>query len=188
MSAELKPVRVTASEYLSGPETMRRRELIWGVVRDAPGPSAYSHEIPRSELEFLLQLHVRGHKLGRVLAGPTDVVLDEPKALILQPDIIFVSTDRLHIIRDRVWGAPDLVIEVLSPGTRRYDRHQKLGWFREYGIRECWLVDPKDREITVHAFDVAAPGVTVFKAEDTLQSKVLPALELRVRDVFDAAV
>jgi Uma2 family endonuclease len=175
---------IPTSVYLDGPETLRRRELVWGVVRETPGPSASSHQIPLVDLTFLLQQHVRARHLGRVLVSPVDVVLDEQKALILQPDILFVATDRLHIVRDRVWGAPDLVIEVLSPSTRLYDRVQKLEWFRDYGVRECWLVDPIAREITVHVLAGAASEVRVFTATDTLRSRALPDLQLRVADAF----
>jgi Uma2 family endonuclease len=184
MNAGFNPRSITVAEYLSGEETQQRQELVWGVVREAPGASAYGHQGPVTDLVVLLHRHVREQKLGRVLVSPTDVVLDEKKALILQPDIIFVSTDRLHIIRDRVWGAPDLAIEVLSPGTRRYDRTEKLGWFREYGVRECWLVEPRTREIAVHVLELPAADVQVFTASDTLRSHVLPDLQLRVADAF----
>jgi len=65
------------------------------------------------------------------------VVLDRERALIVQPDVLFVAHDRLSIIRDQVWGAPDLVAEVLSIGTEAHDRIDKVAWYRQYGVREC---------------------------------------------------
>ena len=73
------------------------------------------------------------HGLGRVLVSPVDVVLDEKKALIVQPDIVFISRERIGIVRDRIWGAPDLVIEVLSPGTRRRDAPKYIPSICEQG-------------------------------------------------------
>ena len=180
-----KPIRITTAEYLGGPETIERQELHWGVlVRETPGPSAYAHQRPLVHLTFLLQQHVRAHRLGEILVSPVDVVFDEKNALVLQPDLIFISRDRLDILRDRVWGAPDLVVEILSPSTWRYDCEQKLGWFREYGVRECWLVEPRTREITVHVFEDGADGVRTFAARDLLQSRVLPQLQFGVDEAF----
>jgi Uma2 family endonuclease len=76
-------------------------------------------------------------------------VLDEHAALVVQPDLVFVSRNRAHIIRDRVWGAPDLVVEVLSRRTATHDRTNKLEWYRHYGVRECWLTDPALKSVEV---------------------------------------
>jgi len=89
----------------------------------------------------------RACSVGLAIA-PVDVILDRERALVLQPDVLFVATERLGIIRDQVW-APDLVVEGPSPGTERRDRAQKLEWFRQYGVRECWLVDPRQELVTV---------------------------------------
>ena len=176
--------RMTTIGYLDGPETLRRRELVWGVLREPPAPFC-SHQRLVTDIAFLLQQHTRGRGLGQVFVAPVDVVLDERKALILQPDIIFISNDRLGILRNQVWGAPDLVVEVLSPGTAAYDQRRKLGWFRKYGVRECWCVDPDARQITVHAFEERPATTSAYDLGHTVRSRVLPQLSLRVTDVFD---
>ena len=98
--------------------------------------------------------------------APVDVVLDRDRALIVQPDVLFVSAARLSIIRDQVWGAPDLVAEVLSHSTKHRDRGEKLGWYRQYGVRECWLVDLYDDSVTVVDFTGSSPESRVAKGVD----------------------
>jgi Uma2 family endonuclease len=176
---------ITREDYLGGPETLRRRDVVGGVVRDAPAP-AYSHQRTVTDLVCLLQAHVRAHGLGHVCVAPVDVVLDTDNVLVVQPDLIFVSRDRLGIVRNQVWGAPDLVVEVLSPGTRRHDLQDKLGWYAHYGVRECWLVDKDERAITVHVFSAGHANVRAYGADDDIASNVLPQFQLRVRDAFDA--
>ena len=175
--------RMTTDGYLSGLETRQRRELVWGVLREPPAPF-YSHQRVVTDLAFLLQQHTRVRGLGQVCVSPVDVVLDGPKALILQPDIVFVSSDRLGIVRNQIWGAPDLVVEVLSPGTAVYDQRRKLAWFKKYGVRECWFVKPGALQITVHALEERPSTKAAYHPGQTVRSFVLPELELRVTDVF----
>jgi len=175
--------RMTTFSYLDGPGTLRRRELVWGVLREPPAPF-YSHQRVVTDLAFLLQQHTRERGLGEVCVSPVDVVLDGPKSLILQPDIVFVSSERIDIVRNQIWGAPDLVVEVLSPGTATYDQRRKLGWFRKYGVRECWFVNPRVRQITVRRLADRPEARSVYGPSDTARSCVLPELELRVVDLF----
>jgi Uma2 family endonuclease len=175
--------RMTTNGFLDGPETLQRRELVWGVLREPPAPF-YGHQRVVTDLAVLLQRHSRVRGLGQVCVSPIDVVLDGPNALILQPDIVFISTARLGIVRNQVWGAPDLVVEVLSPGTAAYDRRRKLGWFKQYGVIECWFVDPRVCRITVHRLADRPATKAAYDKRDIVRSGVLPELELRVTDVF----
>jgi len=137
--------------YLSGPEELRRTELVWGVLREPPAPR-YGHQSVVTRATVLLDQCVRAAALGRVCVSPIDVVLDEERALVVQPDVLFVSNARAAIIRDQVWGAPDLVVEVLSRATRHRDCTSKLQWYRKYGVREYWLIDPHARTVEVVEF------------------------------------
>ena len=170
--------RMTTDGYLDGPETLKRRELVWGVLREPPSPF-YGHQRVVTDLAVLLQQHTRVRGLGQVCVSPIDVVLAGPNALILQPDIVFISTARLGIVRNQIWGAPDLVVEVLSPGTAAYDRRRKLGWFKQYGVIECWFVDPGSRKITVHGLAERPATKSVCGEREFVRSGVLPELELR---------
>lgn len=159
-------------DYLSGPEDLRRRELVWGVVREPTSPFA-PHQRVTTRAAALLDGHVRHHDLGTVLVAPMDVVLDHERQLVVQPDVMFISHARAGIIRDFVRGAPDLVVEVSSRGTVRYDRTDKAHWYRHYGVRECWLIDPLQQADTV--LDLSTDeSHHVVRDDEPVQSVVLP--------------
>jgi Uma2 family endonuclease len=175
---------MTVDDYLSGPEDMRRRELIWGVVREPPSPF-FPHQRATARMTVLLDTHVREHDLGIVVASPMDVVLDERKKLVVQPDVMFISHARAGIIRDFIWGAPDLVVEVASRGTARYDSGRKLRWYREYDVLECWLVDPERQ--TVAVVNLQAEGESAcqrFTGDARVQSAVLSRFDQAAADFF----
>src|SRR5215217_8118642 len=88
--------RVSVETYLSGNETTRPQELVWGIVREPPAPG-YPHQIAVGGMFRRLDAHVRRYRVGQVVIGPVDVVLDRARALVVQPDIVFVSNDRLAI-------------------------------------------------------------------------------------------
>lgn len=176
--------RVSTRDYLAGPEDVRPRELEWGVLRDAPSP-AWDHQAVVLRVAVLLDHHVRRLQLGRVCIAPMDVVLDEARALIVQPDVLFVSKARTSIIRRQVWGAPDLVVEVSSPGTALRDRSTKVCWYGDHGVRECWLLDVRDRSVMVIDFTQDADGMlTRVEGSDTVRSRVLPGLSHSADDYF----
>jgi Uma2 family endonuclease len=175
--------RVTLDAYLAGDETNRPQELAYGVLREPAAPS-FQHQLVVGRIHTRLALHVRRHKTGLVVASPVDVILDAGRALVVQPDVLFVSNARLGICTDRIWGAPDLVVEVLSMGNRQHDGTIKVGWFREYGVRECWLVDPFGREVEVIDLTGASPVSRACATDQTIQSAVLPRLRLRPANLF----
>lgn len=82
--------------------------------------------------------------------APLDVVLDREQHLIVQPNLLFVNLERLGIVTDRVWGAPDLVVEILSPGSEALDRGYKQALYARYEVAEYWIVDPKAKVIEVY--------------------------------------
>jgi Uma2 family endonuclease len=163
---------VTTDEYLHSYETNRPRELSYGIVREPPAPF-FSHQNVVLAIARRLADHAERAGLGVVAVAPLDVILDAGQSLVVQPDVLFVSTERMSIIRDQVWGAPDLVVEVLSPGTAAHDRTEKLGWYRQYGVRECWLVDPAVSRITVFDFTSGSPTFRVAEPPATMRSVVL---------------
>ena len=167
---------MTTNEYLHSYETNRPRELTYGIVREPPAPF-YSHQEVVLKIARLLADHVEKNALGNVGVAPIDVILDVDRSLIVQPDVLFVSNERKPIIRDQIWGAPDLVVEVLSPGTAAYDRTQKLGWYRQYGVRECWLIDPAASRVTVCDFTGAAPETRISDPADLVRSSVFAGFD-----------
>jgi Uma2 family endonuclease len=165
--------RLTTDEYLAGEETLLPQELIWGVVRDAPTPHP-RHQRAVFRLGRLMHEHVEAHGLGEVFMSPLDVILDEARALVVQPDIFFVAKDRLGLVSDHVRGAPDLVVEVLSPRPRIGRLDERLRWFATYGVGECWVVHQLSAYVDVLHF--GGGHITTrrrFGANEPIRSLVL---------------
>jgi Uma2 family endonuclease len=165
---------LTTSEYLQTAETLRVQELINGMVRLAESPSP-RHQDLLLEIAVLLRVFVGQHRVGSVWIAPLDVILDPRRALIVQPDLFYISNKRRDIITDRIWGAPDMVLEVMSPNPRIGDLQERVGWFCEYGVRECWLVHQLTREIEV--LELTHGGVRsrqTYRERERIESTVLP--------------
>lgn len=122
-------------------------QLIGGRLILTPSPTTY-HQMISARLEFALMDFVKEHTLGIVLHAPIDVYFNQTETY--QPDIIFISQDRMNIIEPkRINGAPDLVVEILSPATAYYDLRHKFRVYERYGVKEYWIVDPEESSIEV---------------------------------------
>ncbi|MDO8677841.1 MAG: Uma2 family endonuclease [Acidobacteriota bacterium] len=167
---------LTTAEYLRTAESLRVQELVYGTlyVADSPSPK---HQQLLFDLAVLLKVFVQQNKLGTIWIAPLDVILDAAQALIVQPDLFFISKQRQHIVTDHVWGAPDMVLEVLSPHPRIGDLEQRIGWFAKYGVRECWLVHQLSKEIEI----LQLTGTTkrrTFRNLQPIESTVLPGFRV----------
>jgi Uma2 family endonuclease len=168
---------MTTDEYFRSPETLLPQELVYGIVRDAPTPPP-GHQLLVGQIFMALAQHAREHDSGRAWLSPIDVVLDRDQPLVVQPDIIYIARERLHIVSDRVWGAPDLVVEVLSPRPRIGLLDERLDWFGRYGVRECWLVHQPANEIEVVQFARGEfESRRFFNKEEAIRSSVLPLFD-----------
>ena len=175
---------MTTVEYFKTPETVVPQELIFGELRVADSPSV-SHQRVVRELVMGLAPFVRERRLGELLFAPMDVVLDFERGLVVQPDLLFVSSERSHLVSDRVYGVPDLVIEVLSPKPRIGRLSERLEWFAQYGVRECWLARLPEKQISV--LSMTAEGVvaeTTFSRANRIDSGILPGLELTPLEIY----
>ena len=163
-----------------------RYELIEGELFLVPSPN-FQHQRITGTIFQILAGYIDMNNKGVVIVAPFDVVLDEPSNNnTFQPDILFVSKERFNIIEDqRINGAPDLVIEVLSPSTSKRDRGKKSKRYFNSGVKEYWLVDPTDQLI-----EVFIPGekdwnrAGVYDEEDILTSPLLPGLQIKLKDIF----
>ena len=165
---------MTTAEYLATPESVQPQELAYGLLRVADSPAPI-HQQAVADLFRALDAHVRGRLLGRVWLSPLDVILDNEAAVVVQPDLFLISNDRAGIVTDRVRGAPDLVVEVLSPHPRVGVLLEHLEWFARYGIRECWLLHQFERRLEILQFDAgAAIGRRTVQANEPIRSAVLP--------------
>jgi len=161
----------------------RRYEVIEGQLLLTPSPRTYHQKVTGNLFAVLLR-HVREHGLGEVLISPCDVVLSSTN--VVQPDILFVGRDRLAIIEEKcVSAAPDLVVEVLSPGTTLRDRRLKFRLYARFGVCELWIVDPSLHSIEVFGNSAGRLHLAaVFGRSDTLRSDVLPSLRVVLAEVF----
>jgi Uma2 family endonuclease len=165
---------LTTAEYLRTAESLRVQELIYGTLRVEDSPHV-RHQNLLLELAVLMRVFVGRDRLGTVCIAPQDVILDAARALILQPDLMFISKGRQHIISDHIWGAPDLVVEVLSPHPRAGRLEERISCFAQYGVKECWLVHQLSREIEVLRFEEhGACARRTFRGVERIESGVLP--------------
>ena len=178
-------VGMTTKEYLHTYETNQPRELAHGMVREPPAPF-FSHQQVALKIARCLADFVDARQLGVVGIAPIDVVLDADGALVVQPDVLFVSTARRSIIRDQVWGPPDLVVEILSPGTAAHDKGEKLDWYSRYGVREYWLVEPAVGQVTVVIFGATTVEVRIATLPDgVVRSALLEGFSPRAAALLD---
>lgn len=176
-------VRLTLDDYRRLPSGLRY-ELVEGVLRQmTPSPSMVHQEICKRLARALLEW-VEDQDLGKVFFAPADVVLSEHN--VVQPDLFYVSRERLGIIEEaHVNGAPDLVVEVLSPGTAEWDRITKRRIYGQFGVRELWLVDPGGRSVEVAVHDGRELAtVQVYQTGASAESQILKGFALDVDRLF----
>ena len=177
-------VRYTYADYCQLPDD-RRYELIDGELYLIPSPGS-QHQRVSFRLARLMADFVESLLLGVVYVAPFDVILSDHDTL--QPDILFVAAGRESIITQRACeGAPDLVVEVLSPSTSRRDLVLKRERYARFGVREYWLVDPAARSLellTLQEGLFLSRGI--YTGNMTPASAVLPDFTFRVDALFPA--
>ena len=161
-------------------------ELLNGLLvkKSAPKPL---HQILSQRIEFVLATFLKEKNLGQFFHAPVDVFLDEYNAV--QPDICFVSTERAFLIdlNAGIMGAPDLIIEILSPGSVRYDRGIKKDVYEQFAVKEYWIVDPNNRAVEVYVMrENAFFTHGVYEAGDKAGSVLLPGFELEIEVLFQS--
>lgn len=176
-----RKLQATYEHYLTLPEG-EIRDLIEGEFYARNSPS-FVHQRTLARLGFRLWDHVERHGLGELLLGPIDVVLSD--ANVVQPDILFISNERRHIITEHnVAGAPDFVAEVLSPKTAPRDRQLKLKQYAKFGVREYWMVDPEQESVQIPGVGGARYDEISTYTTGTVSSDVVAGFEIELREVF----
>jgi Uma2 family endonuclease len=135
-------------------------------------------------LAVSLANYLSSHPVGVFYNAPFDVYLTETD--VFQPDLVIVLNENRGVLTDAgVEGAPDLVIEILSPKTRQLDLVQKKRVYARRGIKELWIIDPDQEEVTVYRFDQdPAEPVKKLRQEAALTSPLLPGLKIVLPDIF----
>jgi Uma2 family endonuclease len=174
--------RYTYEDYRQLPEGAPY-ELIRGRLAMSPAPTP-RHQLVQANLFFELSRVVRDQEEGHVLSAPLDVRLSD--TTVLQPDLVFIGPDRTNRIGDQaIEGAPDLVVEILSPASAHRDLTEKKRLYETHGVREYWVVDP-DSE-TVEVFENADDGFlqAARAVEDgTISSTVIDGLAVSLPALF----
>ena len=182
----ITPIKLSLEEFCQLPESNLPHELIDGELR-MPAAPIRRHQRIIGNIYLVLRPHVEGRNLGSVELAPVDVVLDQERPLVVQPDLLYVSRGRAGIIRERIYGAPDLTVEVCSRGGAVFDRTEKAAFYAQYGLWEYWLVDPDAETIEVRRLEPHGyETVGRFARGENLRSTLFPDLGLPVDQIFAA--
>lgn len=174
---------LTYDDYLQLPDDGKRYELMEGVLCLTPSPTVRHQRILR-KLGFAMENHLLRHGLGEVFYAPLDVVLSN--TCVTQPDLLYVSDKKKSVIEEKnIAGAPDLVVEILSPSSAAADRVSKSTIYARYGVPYFWVVDPEKNALEEFRLD---EGIYVlvcsWTIEELFQPELFPGLEVRLSDLF----
>ena len=172
----------TLADYLAMPEGAPYYEFINGIAHVMASPTSLQQEC-LGELYTEMKAFVKKNQLGKVFISPLDVYLSDEE--YYQPDMLFVSNERKSIIQERIHGAPDLVVEVLSPSNAYKDLSHKKRMYEEFGVREYWLLDPLEKSVEVlfnteHGFQIASKGYE----KGMVQSQIFSGFAVNVEQLF----
>ncbi len=146
-------------------------ELLNDVIYMSPSPNSTHQEIS-IELSSKIWMHVKKYKLGSCLSAPMDVFFNDRN--VVQPDILVILLPNLLILTDegKIKGAPDLIIEIVSPGNKRHDTEKKRALYEKFGVKEYFIIEPGNKETTTY-FLVNNKFVKQESAKGKLKSKLL---------------
>lgn len=182
MTKTLANAKFTYQGYLHMSED-KRYEIIEGEFFMVPSPNEHHQRISR-ELEYALLGYVKKNKSGFVYYAPFDVVFSDED--VVQPDIVYVSKERKNIItKNNIQGAPDLIVEILSPKIEYRDREIKRKLYFKYGVKEYWIADPVKQ--TIEVLSLTKNGYkteNVYPMDAILYSPLLKELEIDLNFVF----
>lgn len=182
-----RDARLTYEDFVRIPDDGKRHEIIDGVHYVTPSP-VLRHQQLMGRLHLAIGTFLEEHpEVGQVFLSPLDTVFSPWD--VVEPDLVFVAADQLDILTEpNIQGAPALVVEILSPSTRKRDLGIKRQLFDRGGVREYWLVDPKACDLTVYRRmpDGGFPKTEQVSASDdaTLRSPLLPGFTLSLAKLF----
>ena len=174
--------RLTYQDYLNAPDD-ERYELLNGELILVASPNM-DHQDVVTNLGTHVSVFVREGDLGKLYFAPTDVILSDSE--VVQPDLLFISKEREHIRTPaNIQGAPDLIVEILSPSSARRDWGYKRELYAKHEVKEYWIVDPTNRIVFVMLLN---DGVLRLEATygkgDTVTSSTLEGFSVDVDSLF----
>ena len=182
--------KLTNADYMAmtpPANTGARYQLINGELVKMSGASD-AHQVFLLHCGSTMLMQADDLGIGEIRIAAYDVHVDPFNTY--QPDLLYVSNERRHIFNADgrgITGAPDVVVEILSESTRRYDLNSKLPVYLSAGVREVWVVDLDAATVAIHAGDAMTP-VAVFAAEDTLTSEAMPGVAIELAPIFARAL
>ena len=172
--------KLTYDDWVKMPADGKLYELIDGELYLNPSPTL-KHQRALQNVFRALDRYVTEQGAGEVFVAPFDVVLTHSD--VFEPDILYIAQERMHILTEaNVQGAPDIVVEVLSDGTRRKDETKKRDQYERSGVSEYWLVDPGD--YTVRILRLSGKQYERIIVGGAITSPLLPGFSLALKDVF----
>jgi len=180
-TVQMEPL--TVEDYRMMPEAGPRYQLIEGDLFMAPAPNRYHQDIS-GNIYFILRDYLEKHPIGKLYEAPFDVYLDQFNAH--QPDIVFVSKSNYGILTDAgAAGAPDFIVEILSPKTAFLDKKSKRKVYARSGVKELWFVDPDTKTIQVYFLqDDPDRPAAAYSEKDTFTSAHFPGLKISGTKIF----
>jgi Uma2 family endonuclease len=190
MKRDAPSVKLTYEDFLHFPDDGMRHELIDGEHYVTPSPNT-KHQTVSGNLFVLLRVYLKSNPIGAVFAAPFDVVFSNFD--VVEPDLLYISRERLDVLtRQHVRGAPDLVVEILSPGTRRTDENTKRRLYERFDVQEYWIVDPERESIQVFRRTGREPFIQAerFSAEreNVLTTPLLPDWSAPLTEIFASPI
>jgi Uma2 family endonuclease len=179
-------VKLTYDDFLHFPDDGKRHELIDGEHYVTPSPNT-KHQAVSGNLYFLMRSWLEQHPIGRVFYAPFDVVFTQFD--VVEPDLMYMSNERAAEIltSKHVTGAPEIVVEIASRGTRKRDETIKRRLYERSGVSEYWVVDPELDIMRVYRREhdrFARPIELAAERGDVLTTPLLSRLEMPLRRVF----
>jgi Uma2 family endonuclease len=177
--------KLTYEDFLRFPDDGLRHEIIDGAHYVTPSPATV-HQRLLGRLYGAIFVYLQSHPVAEAFLAPFDIVLSRHD--VVEPDLVIVLREQADIVGEQnATGAPAVVVEVLSPGTRRRDEGIKLELYERAGVREYWVIDPARRTVVVHRRGPSTDGLIAMptvNAEGSLASPLLPGFSLPLRDLF----
>ena len=181
-------MKLTYDDFLLFPDDGKRHELIDGEHYVTPSPNT-KHQRVSGNLYFVIRAWLEDHPVGQVFYAPFDVVFS--RFDVVEPDLLYLSNERVAevLTAQHVTGAPDIVIEIGSPGTRKRDETIKRQLYERSGVSEYWVLDPKLDAVRVYRREgesFSPPREFSREAGDVLTTPHLPGLEIALSRMFKA--
>jgi Uma2 family endonuclease len=183
-------------DYVLFPDDRKRHEIIDGEHFMSPSPRT-RHQQVSMNLALIIANFLKKEKIGKIgkigqiFYAPCDVILSDCNIVV--PDLVYISRENKGIItKANIQGSPDLIVEILSPSNKSYDRLLKKGLYEAFGVKEYWIVDldedTEDAEDTVEVYSLSSsgkfPAPEVYTRSQVLKTKLIPGLEIQLDEVF----